>query len=203
MPERIHVEYTRKLSTHSNDEYNTQSYGAGWDFDIPEGGDFQSEYERGLAVVRLTVDQLFDGVRNLPRVEQPAQPVATPAAAMPGESFARQPQRPTPEKKESNGAIIEGIDYEFSGARVWNVELSRTQRGKQFIKVRIGSKEQIPGGYATVKSYNPVMINKLSAFQEGDHMDIRGQYEGWDGNNGRMYDFVPVEVDKVRDVRRD
>lgn len=223
MPERIHVEYSRKFSTQTNGDFNTHSYGAGWDFDVADGANFQSEYERGLAVVVTIVDQIFEQeqlshpiepqrepnvqnnvFRQGPQTQptfQPPQPVS-----IPGERFAREPVATgaLPVNPTNNGAPVEGVDYEFKNARVWNVEPGRTQRGKQFIKVRIGSKEQIPGtGYATVKSYNPYMISKLSGLTEGDHVDIRGQYEGWDGNNGRMYDFVPQDVDRVRDVRAD
>jgi len=196
MPDRVRVDYSRKVSTQTNGQYNTESFSAGWEFDIPDGVSFQDAYARGLEVVKGEVEAQFTA--GAPVVAQ--QPVREAVAAtLPGERFAKEPQRST---KETNGAIIEGQEYEFTNARVWNVELGRTQRGKQFIKVRIGSKDQIPGtGYASVKSYNPQMISKLSALQEGDHVDVRGVYEGWDGRDGRMYDFVPSEVERVRDVR--
>ena len=205
MPERIRVEYSRKLSAQSNGEYNTEQLGAGWEFEVEGGADFQSEYERGFAVVKLTVDNLFKSMNG-----HRAESTESRATTLPGEKLSREPVRDLRDAREdretddSKAAIVEGQEYEFSNARVWKVEEARTARGKRYAKVRIGSRDQIPGGgYATVKSYNPVMISKMLALQEEDHVDVRGVFEGWDGREGRMYDFNPIEIERVRDVRSD
>lgn len=196
MPERLRVQYSHKFSQKLGDDYDTAALGAEWEFDIPDGADVQNEYGNAYAVLRTMVDGFLES--------KPA-PVAARPAALPGERLSGAgSEAPREDRPKGTGQIIEGQEYEFSNARVWAVDEGRTQRGKQYAKVRVGNKEQIPGtGYANVKTYNPYMISKLLALREGDHIDVRGKFEGWDGREGRMYDFVPIEVERVRDVRSD
>lgn len=195
MPQRLRIDYSRKISSQTDGTFYTDSLGGGWEFDIPDDADYRTEYEKGLATVKSAVDDLFEGNRVIPE-QKPA--------TLPGERLTGNPQPQAKEAPKANGEIVEGQEYQFTNARVWDVKKDRTQRGKEFIVVRIGSKEQIPGtGYARVKTFNPYMISKLAALREGDHIDIRGAFEGWDGRDGRMFDFNPVEVERVRDVRAD
>lgn len=203
MTERIRVQYGRKTTQQLGTDFETAHLGGEWEFDVPDGADIQAEYGKAYAVIKEVVEGFFDGGKASPKVSNVTNvtPAPTPPArTMPGESFAR--QAPTP-SAEPTVEIMEGNQYEFQNQRVWEVRQEVSRNNKQYVIARVGNKggDIPPKGYARVKSYNPYMISRLSGLQPGDYVDITGVFEGWEGRDGRQYDFVPTAVEKVRDVR--
>lgn len=207
MTERLSVSYSHKISQKLGDDYDTTSLGGEWGFDIPEGADVDKEYAKAYAVLRTIVDGYLETkpkpVPSVPvaalQSEQNRNPTALPGEKITGGSSWTQP----PEEAPAPVQVEEGKQFEFVNQKVWDVKVERSRNDKEYAVVRIGSKGGPipPKGYARVKSYNGYMVSRLKALKEGDLVDVTGVFEGWDGREGRQYDFVPSSVERVRDVR--
>jgi hypothetical protein len=209
LTERIRVSYGRKLTQQIGSDFDSSQLGGEWEFDVPNGADVDHEYGKAYAVLSTIVDGFFE---QRPKPLVPQRPVATQQIAteqpraLPGETITGAGSQWTQGSSDAPPArppVEEGKTYEFTNQKVWEVKNEVSRNNKPYTVVRIGRKNgDIPGtGYARVKSYNPYMISRLSALSEGDLVDVTGVFEGWDGRDGRQYDFVPSAVDRVRDVR--
>lgn len=200
MTERLRISYGRKLTQQIGTDLDTSQLGGEWEFDVPDGADIQTEYGKGYAVLRTIVDGFFES-KPTPKVlpGETIKHAERPALTTRAESSETPAGQPP-----ADNEIVEGREYAFQNVRVWDVKKEWTKNNKPYVVMRVGSKEEIPGnGYARVKSFNPVMMRKVEALQQGDHIELTGVYEGWDGRDGRMFDFVPSHIEKVRNVRSD
>lgn len=210
MTERLRVSYSHKFSQKTGqDEYDTASLGAEWEFDVPDGVDIQREYANAYAVLHTIVDGYLKtdpAPRPEPRATHEQQAPAPAPVAQPVQVAqpVAQPAQPSSDAPAREDQVVEHVDYEFTNQPVWGVEEKTDRRGQAYLLARIGNKlGEIPTttGYARVKSYNPFMMQKMRGLRQHDKIDIRGQFSGWEGSEGRMYDFEPTEIELVRDVR--
>lgn len=207
MADRIRVSYGRKITQQIGSDFDTVQVGGEWESDIPEGRSMEDAYAESYDRFKVVVEAFFE---DRPK---PVQPERKDTGSW-GHSEMRESPHPRelPGEKLSGGGsepmpvveIEEGVHTEYENQKVWEVKpVQKTTNGKDYIVARVGLKGGPipPKGYARVKSYNPFLINKIKGLREGDYVDIQGTFEGWDGREGRMYDFVPTAVELVRDVR--
>lgn len=211
--ETIRVTYSRRLSQKLGDDFETVDIGAEYEFEtnIP-AADFKEEYEKAYKIVSETIDAKFYSGNVSPVGRQTTIPESLGSPA-PRQDF---PPTPAPIRSayddgdnqdkeeyrifnhETTDDIIERQPVLLPRSRVWAVDKRPTKDGKEYIVVRVGNLEHIPtkNGYARVKSFDPAMISKLEALQQGDTIDVYGNYTSWQGNEGTQWDFNPERIEK-------
>lgn len=192
MADRITVEYSRKETRKVGDDFVTMQLGGAVETDVQDGVGWPDAYEAAYVTYRLKVDTLFD--ESMPQRVSNATPTAVNnMTQLPGEKIAP--------KAASNGiaGIVENEDRSFTGCKVFNVEVRKARTGNTWVRVRIGNRDQIPGQYVTAKSFEPLIVQKLKALEEGDFINVEGFFQGWQGNEDRdepKFDFVVQRVEK-------
>lgn len=204
MTERLRVGYSHKISQQlGNGDFDTASLSSEWEFDLPDGADIQGEYGKAYALLRTVVDGYLE---TMPMPEVEARPkFVNNTAVLPGETIQPK-ERPSltstiTETAQDHGEISLEREYYFQNARVWEVKKGTAKTGNKWAIVRIGAKGQIPGtGYAYMKSFQPSIVSKLSALEEGNHVDVSGRFEP-QRDNPERFDFIPSTIERVTDVR--
>lgn len=193
--DRIQVSYSKKVSQQTGDgKFETMSLGGSVEFDVPDKVEWQEAYEGAYVTYKLIVDQLLDEAAPKPQVVE-VQP-----KTIPGETIAPKTSTWTaPQPPQAVGniePIVEGVARAFTACKVFGVDVATTRNGKEWAKVRIGNREQIPGQYVSAKSFEPPIVNKLKALKEGDFIDVDGYFEPWKIDPNK-YDLVVQRVEKV------
>ena len=220
--ETLKIQYTSRKSMKLGEDYETTEIGAEWEFPVPDGADVDQEFGKGFIVLRSAVDRHF--IANLGEKDVQASPQRENLKER-SERQSRELQERVFTKKEDADAppaisgsseyrvfeagstksdIVENQAVLLENVRVWEVKEDKTRNNKRYGYVRVGSKESVPGNYATIKSYEPPLINKLVALSEGDHINVFGHYESWMGRESvqdepetYMWDFVPERIEKA------
>jgi len=214
LTETLTVKYTKRATRKSGENFDTHEIGGEWEFTVPDGGDVDSAYGGGLAVLKTIVDKQFVEVENVP--------APTPTKSYPEQQrefqervFTKEEDAPaakrsseyrTFEPGSTRSDIVEGEAVMLENVKVWEVyPEEKTRNGKRYQVVRVGNKNNIPGtGYARVKSFEPAIINKLVALTENDHINVFGHFEHWMGRESvegnpdtYMWDFIPERIEKA------
>jgi hypothetical protein len=185
--DRIQVAYSRKVSQQVADgKFETISLGGSVEFDVPENEQWQESYEGAYITYKLIVDQLLD--EAVPK----AQVVASTPAQLPGERIAPK-QQPLP--SANTGGIVAHEQVSFTNCRVINKEVKMTRTNKEFCSVFIRNADQIPGQSTNAKSFEPQIVARLKALNEGDMIDVAGYFEPWKVNPNK-FDLVVQSVDR-------
>lgn len=198
--ERIQVAYSRKVSLQVSDgKFETISLGGSVEFDV-NGEQWQDAYEGAYVTYKLIVDQLLDESLPKPTVAAALPPVEPPhvvnnVATLPGESIAPKPAgsswtTPPPPPVE----IVANAPVAFTHCKVFNVDVKMGKNG-EWAKIRIGNRDQIPNQYTTAKSFEPQIVARLKALNEGDYVDVAGYFTPWQIDASK-FDLVVQRIDR-------
>lgn len=116
---------------------------------------------------------------------------------LPGEKFTKPPAfgKQQREPEVSVDQIVEGEAVAYENLKVFldnkQTKIGKTQRGKKFGMLRLGGRGQIPGDYATAKSFDPDVVEAIEAVidQEIDNVDVYGYWEPRN-NDPEVFDIV-------------
>lgn len=106
MPQRVRVEYRQTFS----EDFNSQTVGAQWEFDVPDDTQFQTAFDSGFAVLKTVVDIAAER-NNMPGVGGNVQHIEAPVqqqqAAPPPPAAPVAPPPPPPPPAPTQAQPVE------------------------------------------------------------------------------------------------
>lgn len=212
MTQKVRVEYGRKVS----ENFDSKTVSGSIEVDLTENEHWQEVYDAIYSGLKTKIDGLLGAAQGDPRQSvqhanpQPQQPVQQPAfQSLPGENIQPKPmtmdegqvyQHPVAQNGGTVYDIVPDAAYAFTNCKVFKQESGINRWGKMEGNIRIGNRDQIPGGFVSAKSTEAPIVARMKAIQEQEYVDVKGYFKPWKGNESRpepKFDFIVQEINKT------